>query len=144
MAAAGLGAQLAIAQTCTYPVAATLSGYTATFTGTLAAATSTRLNFPVVCAGVSALSGNTFTALVVVDLPDIGSPVSIDTCGSDVDTLISGAGSRDACLSLRWPGRRVCSSPGDPAASHAPHPAPLRICIPACPSSSARSRHGVP
>ena len=87
---AALGAQVASAQTCTYPIAATLSGYNAQFNGSIAAATSTRLNFGISCSGQSALYSNTYTALIALDLPATGSPVSIDTCGSEVDTLIAG------------------------------------------------------
>lgn len=80
----------ASAQSCVYPTAAVLSGYEGSFTGTLSASNN-RLGFNIVCGSSGTMPVNQYAALIRLDLPAIGSPVTIDTCsaGISVDTMIS-------------------------------------------------------
>jgi hypothetical protein len=80
--------------TCVYPLAGTLSGYSGSLSGSLTTANN-RLGFNVVCAGALTVPVNTYAALVRIDLPETGSPVTIDTCGSgSLDTIITVRGAR--------------------------------------------------
>lgn len=84
----GAAANVVAPATCVYPLAGTLSGYSGTLTGALTS-TNNRLGFNVVCSGALTVPVNTFAALVRIDLPETGSPVTIDTCGSPLDTIIT-------------------------------------------------------
>ena len=89
--AAGIAAHAA-AQSCTYPTAATLGGgFEGSVSDTLTPA-NFRTGFNLVCrtpGQVGTLTTGVYSALVRVDLPATGSPVEIDTCGSDVDTVLT-------------------------------------------------------
>jgi len=89
--AAGLAAAGVHAQSCTYPTAATLSGFEGTVSGALTSA-NFRTGFNLVCSTpgqAGTLGVNFYSALVRIDLPSSGSPVQLDTCGSEVDTVIT-------------------------------------------------------
>ena len=79
---------MARAQACTYPTAGVLSGYSGQFNGTLSI-TNNRIGVNMLCGGQAFLTLNALTALVRIDLPAVGSPVMIETCGSVVDTIIA-------------------------------------------------------
>lgn len=87
---------MARAQACTYPTAGVLSGYSGQFNGTLSI-TNNRIGVNMLCGGQAFLTLNALTALVRIDLPAVGSPVMIETCGSVVDTIIA-AGACCCCL----------------------------------------------
>lgn len=61
---------------------------------TLSSTASYTLGIPITCNGASSgltTGARAYTALVVLNLPSAGSPVTIDTCGSVVDTIMAGA-----------------------------------------------------
>ena len=97
-AAAGIAAGAA-AQACTYPTAATLSGFSGTVTAALSPS-NFRTGFSLVCntpGQAGTLPAGFYSALVRIDLPAAGSPVQLDTCGSDADTVLTvGAGCPDS------------------------------------------------
>ena len=84
---------------CTYPTAATLGGFSGTINGALSPS-NFRAGVNLLCTAAGqagTLLTGSYAALVRLDLPATGSPVQLDTCGSDVDTVLTvGTGCPDS------------------------------------------------
>ena len=94
LAAAGILAGSASAQSCTFPLTATLSGYSGQYNGSINVL-SPRLGGYAPCGTAGSLQSTRYSAMLAIDLPSFspGTPIQIDACGSVMDTFVGAVNS---------------------------------------------------